>query len=157
MAKGATFITGATGLLGTEVVARLLETTDSPIYVLVRADSEAEAARRLHALWWEDQTLSEAVGQRVIPIVGDITQPLTCTLPGVTHVIHCAAETGLQKSRDELWRINVEGTRHVVSMAAQLPGLRRFTHVSTAYVAGIQSGRIMEAAPLPSRFYSLYE
>ncbi len=161
MADGAIFITGATGLLGTEVVARLLTTTERVIYVLVRANSEAEAASRLRSLWWDDAVLADAVGKRVIPVVGDITANLSThnsqlsTL--ISHVIHCAADTGLQKSREELWRTNVEGTRQVVRMAESLPHLQRFTYVSTAYVCGTQSGLIMEDAPLSTHFYSLYE
>ncbi len=157
MAEGAIFITGATGLLGTEVVTRLLGTTGRQIFVLVRAGSEEQAASRLRALWWDIPPLAAAVGKRVLPVVGDITQPLPHVSPDVTHVIHCAAETGVQKSREELWRINVEGTRHVVEMAEALPRLQRFTYVSTAYVAGTQSGRILENTPPATRFYSLYE
>ncbi len=151
------FITGATGLLGTELVARLLETTDSRLYVLVRAISLEDAASRLRALWWDLKPLAAAVGKRVLPVVGDITRPLTQVPRDVTHVIHCAAETGVQKSREELWHINVEGTRQVVAMAESLPYLQRFTYISTAYVAGTQSGRILEEASAATRFYSLYE
>lgn len=151
------FITGATGLLGTELVARLLETTDSRLHVLVRAHSEEEAASRLRALWWDLPSLAGTVGKRVLPVVGDITRPLPRVPQEVTHVIHCAAETGVQKSHEELWRINVEGTRRVVDMAKTLPHLQRFTYISTAYVAGTQSGRIMEEASAATRFYSLYE
>jgi len=144
--------------LGTEVAARLLQTTSCRIYVLVRANSDLEAANRLRALWWDDDLLKHAVGERIIPVTGDITKPITHPLDeAITHVIHCAAETGLQKSREELWRINVEGTRQVVRLAESLPHLQRFTYVSTAYVAGTQNGRIMEDAPLSTRFYSLYE
>ncbi len=158
MVDGAFFLTGATGLLGTEVAARLLKTTDRLIYVLVRAESVEAAASRLRALWWDDAQLVGAVGQRIIPVAGDVTRPMTGLFDKtITHVIHCAAETGLQKSRDELWRVNVEGTRAVVRMAESLPGLQRFTYVSTAYVAGTQRGRIMEESSLPTRFYSLYE
>ncbi len=155
--KPSFFITGATGLLGTELVARLLETTDSPLHVLVRAHSEEEAGSRLRALWWDLPSLADAVGKRVLPVVGDITQSLSHVPHDVTHVIHCAAETGVQKSREELWRINVEGTRQVVAMAQSLPLLQRFTYISTAYVAGTLSGRIMEEASTATRFYSLYE
>ena len=158
MAEGAVFITGATGLLGTEVVSRLLTTTDRDIYALVRANSETEAASRLRSLWWDDAVLADAVGKRIHAVVGDITKPLDVTLPAnITHVIHCAAETGLQKSREHLWNINVEGTRRMVSLAEKLPRLQRFTYVSTAYVCGTQHGRIMEDAPLTDSFYSLYE
>ena len=163
MAEQSFFITGATGLLGTEVVARLLATTSGTVYVLVRAGSKAEATHRLQTLWWDDRVLSSAIGQRVIPVVGELSDG--CRLLGdgsgalneVTHFIHCAAETGVQKSKDELWRINVEGTRHMVQLAKALPRLQRFTYVSTAYVAGTRNGCIMENDALPSRFYSLYE
>ena len=106
MAEKCFFITGATGLLSTEVVAQL-----------------------------------------VIPVVGDLSS--ICTL---THVIHCAADTGLQKSKEELWNANVELTRRVVKWAERLPCLQRFTYVSTAYVAGTKNGRIMEDAPLSTQF-----
>ncbi len=128
------------------------------IYTLVRAESEEEASSRLRALWWNDSLLTHSVGRRIIPVIGDITKSMPNHLDEtITHVIHCAAETGLQKSREELWRINVEGTRQVIQLAKSLPHLKRFTYVSTAYVAGIQSGHIMEDDPLPTRFYSLYE
>ncbi len=151
-------MTGATGLLGTEVVARLLATTSRTIYVLVRAASREEGESRLRALWWDDSSLVAAVGQRVLVVAGDMTQGQTEPLDEtITHVIHCAAETGLQQSREHLWRINVEGTRQVVRLASSLPRLQRFTYVSTAYVAGTNSGRILEDEPLPTHFYSLYE
>ena len=171
MAEHAFFITGATGLLGTEVVARLLTTTGDTIRVLVRAASLAEAENRLRALWWDDDILSSAIGRRVIPVIGDITreglsldhETRAIMTADTTHVIHCAAETGIQKSKDELWHINVDGTRHVAQLAEQMPRLQRFTYISTAYVAGTRSGVIMEddgsdAHPSsPASFYSLYE
>lgn len=159
MAEQTFFITGATGLLGTEVVARLLATTDSIIYVLVRAGSETDAAHRLQALWWEEKALYEAIGKQVVPVIGDITEEQSVKhLPhGITHVIHCAAETGLQKSKEELWQINVEGTRHILQLAKGLSQLQRFMYVSTAYVTGTRSGVVLEDSPLTTQFYSLYE
>lgn len=156
MVKGAIFITGATGLLGTEVAARLLTTTDCQLYVLVRASSTDQAVYRLQTLWQDIPELCAAIGERIKPVLGDMSQHLTLSLPDVTHVIHCAAETGLQKSRQELWRVNVEGTRNVVTWAQQLSRLQRFTYVSTAYVAGTLRGRVMEES-IGTAFYSLYE
>lgn len=165
MDGGTIFITGATGLLGTEVAARLLSTTEAQLLVLVRAASEADAAHRLQALWWEDKMLCAAVGGRIRPVVGDITQDgmglaeeaLQDLCTTVTHVIHCAAETGVQKSQSELWSINVEGTRRIVNLAERMPKLQRFTYVSTAYVAGTNAGKIAEDAACGTHFYSLYE
>lgn len=159
------FITGATGLLGTGLTSRLLAGSDSRIFVLVRALSSEEAARRLKSFWAEDRMLCDAIGKRIVPVIGDITKEWlgldadmkSTLLVGCTHVIHCAAETGVQKSREEIWRINVEGTRNVVELAKMMPSLQRFVHISTAYVAGSRSGKIMEDDPLPDVFYSQYE
>ena len=165
MARTAFFITGATGLLGTEVVEQLLATTDSIIRILVRAVSQAEAERRLHLLWWDDTLLSDAIGKRIIAVTGDITceglalhgNDSEQLLGDTTHVIHCAAETGIQKSKAVLWHINVEGTRNVVHLAKAMPHLQRFTYISTAYVAGDQRGTIREEPSAATHFYSLYE
>ena len=157
MAEGTVLVTGATGLVGTEVVAQLLSTTNSKIYVLVRAKSVEDAENRLRALWWGNDILVNAIGKRVDTIIGDITKPLEIKHMDITHVIHCAAETGVQKSRNELRNINIDGTRHVVRMAELLPQLQCFIHVSTAYVAGTQSGIIFEEGPMATQFYSQYE
>ncbi|MBR3455313.1 MAG: AMP-binding protein [Bacteroidaceae bacterium] len=165
MAEGTVFITGATGVLGTEVVRQLLSTTTCNIRVLVRAASETDAIFRLQALWGDDLALSAVIGQRVLPVVGDITQEGLAmdemeyerVITETTHLIHSAAETGIQKSKDELWRMNVDGTRHVAQLAEKMPQLQRFTHISTAYVAGTQRGLILPEATLPQHFSSLYE
>jgi len=165
MAETTFFITGATGLLGTEVIARLIETTDSTLHVLVRARNNAEAANRLRSQWSDDAVLTAAVGSRIVPVTGDITAPRLALgdearnelIGKTTHVIHCAADTGVQQSKQTLWNINVEGTRHVALLAQQMPRLERFTYVSTAYVAGTRSGRIGEDDALATQFYSHYE
>ncbi|MCR5394864.1 MAG: AMP-binding protein [Bacteroidales bacterium] len=159
------FITGATGLVGTEVVSQLLATTQSKVRVLVRAASEAEAESRLRGLWGHDPHLTDAIGHRVVAIAGDITQPglgldeysRQLLLFDTTHVVHSAAETGVQRSRSVHQSINVEGTRHLVQLAEGMPMLQCFVHISTAYVAGTRSGIILEDGPLSTQHYTLYE
>lgn len=179
------FITGATGHLGTEIVLQLLEHDhftslppggesegawvggESSIFVLMRESSRAIAEDRLRRLWWSEKTLCDAVGKRVIPVLGDITKhglniseedESLLRSNGICHIIHCAAETGLMKAREELWQINVEGTKNVVDFAKQtFSNTCRFAYISTAYVAGRERGVIKEEAPLPTSFFSLYE
>ena len=153
----AVFLTDATGFLGTEVSAELLRTTDDVVYALVRAADPAAAAARLKAVWWEIPELAQAIGSRVVPVCGDMTQPGLglsdadrSRLASVSHVIHAAAETGIQHSKEHLWRINVTGTQNVLSFAETLPHLSRFVHISTAYVAGQRKGLIREDDPLPA-------
>ncbi|MEM8964231.1 MAG: thioester reductase domain-containing protein, partial [Acidobacteriota bacterium] len=67
------FLTGATGFLGTYLLADLLTRTDAEVCCLVRADNEAAGRRRLvHALEAHDL---EVDVDRVVPIVGDLGQP----------------------------------------------------------------------------------
>jgi long-chain acyl-CoA synthetase len=57
----------------------------------------------------------------------------------VTDVVHCAASISFELPLAEARDINVEGTRRLLELAALAQcrgGLRSFSHVSTAYVAG---------------------
>lgn len=145
----------------------MLNAYGGKIFVLIRAASYAHAIERLRTLWWEDKTLCEAVGTKVLPVLGDITKTglgishedsASLRAEGISYIVHCAAETGLMKTREELWQINVRGTENVVAFAEDIGNdTCRLAYISTAYVAGTNSGRIMEEASLPQKFYSLYE
>ena len=52
----------------TELAARLAKAEETLVYVLVRAADHAEAAQRLRAAWQHDQSLYQAVGQRLLPL-----------------------------------------------------------------------------------------
>ena len=161
------FLTGATGHLGSEIAQQLLTANCDKIYVLMRSSSNEEAENRLRTLWWDEPTLSEAVGTRVIPILGDITaeglgicaeDKARMQAQGISHIVHCAAETSILKSREQLWQINVHGTERVLQFVRSI-GCEGcpLAFVSTAYVAGRSSGIIREDQPLPDHFYTLYE
>jgi thioester reductase-like protein len=92
---------------------------------------------------------------RVFTVRGELTSPglglgrnREALTERVCEIVHSAAsvsfELGLEASR----AINVEGTRRVLELAASCQaapgGLRRMTHVSTAYVAGERAGCFSE-------------
>lgn len=139
----ATLLTGATGLVGTHVIHRLLRTEpDRPLYVLVRSVGRW----RRHARAWGIPL------SRVTPVEGDLTRP-GLGLGGATRealearvqaVFHSAADTVFSRPLDEARGVNTRGTARVVELAGGCPGLDRFVHVSTAYVAGRMTGRVPE-------------
>ncbi len=161
------FLTGATGHLGSEIVQQLLKAGNCNIYVLMRSHSAEDAQNRLRTLWWEEKDLRDAVGTRIIPILGDITKEglgikaddtAFLRSQGISHFVHCAAETSILKSREQLWQINVKGTENMLKFVRSI-GCQHcpIAHVSTAYVAGRANGIISEDQPLPDRFFTLYE
>ncbi len=162
------FITGATGFLGTEIISVIMRTTDDTVWGLTRAGSYGEAADRLAALWYDRPELTDNIGTRIIPVPGDVTDAdlgLTDAdreklIGSVDYIIHTAAVIGIKHTREQFWSVNVDGTKHVLDFARLIQSdhpLMRFSHVSTAYVAGKRSGLIAEDSLVDSGFSSLYE
>jgi thioester reductase-like protein len=167
--KPAVFLTGATGFLGMEVLARLLEQGERDIVALVRAKDTAAAEERLDgvlAKLWRDPSPYRA---RVRAIAGDVTAPglgirpveRTGLAEEIGAVLHCAASIAFDLPLEEARAINVEGTREVIGFAREakaLGRLERFVHVSTAYVSGDHDGTFRERQlQAGQRFRNTYE
>src|SRR4051812_6464730 len=117
--KPPVFLTGATGFLGMEVLARLLEAGDREVIVLVRARDDAAAAERMDGVLgqlWRDPSRHR---DRVRAVAGDVTSPglgiSTAERTGLAEeigaILHCAASISFDMPLDEARAINVEGTR----------------------------------------------
>lgn len=151
---GSVLLTGATGFVGMELLARFLERTDRHVFALVRgADDRAVATRMEHTL----RSLFGAGhphAQRVTAVRGDIMRPglgLRGDADGiarqVSEIVHGAASVSFGLELKDSRAINVQGTRRVLEFAERCQargGLRRFSYISTAYVAGDHRGRFGE-------------
>jgi nucleoside-diphosphate-sugar epimerase len=124
------FITGATGFVGMNL-ARELAGNGWDVTALVRKDSPLE----------------DLAGLELDLRQGDITdaESVKTAMPsGVDCVFHVAASTNVWSRKDaEQTRINVEGTRNVVS-AALHHGAGRMIHTSSFVVWGFQPGLLTE-------------
>jgi long-chain acyl-CoA synthetase len=167
---GALLLTGATGFVGTELLARQLERTERPIIALVRAGSDDEAQARI------DELVENILGPgasdacaRVEAWSADLTASglgLSCSrrdelAERVTTILHGAASIAFTLPLDEAREINVQGTRRMLEFAAlaqERGGLDCYGHVSTAYVAGTHAGRFCEHdLDLGQEFHNTYE
>ncbi len=100
----AVLITGATGLLGTEITSSLLRECDETIYVLVRAENKEAAIHRMKACRYPLKDLYNAIGTRILPAAGDVTEEnlgiseelREIMQEEVSTVIHAAAQVSLQ-------------------------------------------------------------
>jgi thioester reductase-like protein len=153
--KPPVFLTGATGFLGMEVLARLLEAGDRKVVALVRARDDQAARERIDgvlAQLWRDPA---PYAERVSAVAGDVTSPglgissaeRTALAEDVGAILHCAASISFDMPLEDARAINVEGTREVIGFAREckaLGRLERFVHVSTAYVSGKYEGTFRE-------------
>jgi thioester reductase-like protein len=152
---GPLLLTGATGFIGMEVLACFLERSDRHVHVLVRAAGEEEANDRLRSTIACLYGRADAHEGRVSAVPGDIQRPdlgldrkqRDSLAERVTDVIHSAASVSftlpLQQSRE----INVTGTQRMLELAdlcRRRGGLRHFSYISTAYVAGTHAGEFGE-------------
>jgi nucleoside-diphosphate-sugar epimerase len=144
-------LTGATGFVGTEVLARLLERGDEDVVALVRG--EQPAARLRTAL--DTMGVPAKARERVAAIAGDVTEAFP-RVAGVRTVVHCAASVSFGLELEDAREINVGGTRNALA-AAERAGAR-YIHVSTAYVAGRHEGLFGEDDDhLGQEFRNTYE
>ena len=161
-------LTGATGFVGMELLARYLQRTDRRIYALVRGANEREIAARMKrtllCLFGADHPYAE----RVVAVRSDITRPglglgskRDRLAERVSQVVHGAASVSFGLGLEETREINVEGTRRVLEFAERAQargGLRRFSYISTAYVAGEHVGCFSEDdLDVGQRFRNGYE
>ncbi len=136
------FVTGATGFIGRNLIARLLQ-REGTIYALVRAGSRG----RLEEL----RTGFGADGARIVPVAGDLTQPglavseedMVAMRGEVDHFFHLAAIYDITADAETQELANVEGTRHAVELAGAIEA-GRFHHVSSIAAAGLYRGEWTE-------------
>jgi thioester reductase-like protein len=154
--SGAILLTGATGFLGMDALARLIEREDEQVVVLVRARDEQGARERLQGtlgLLYDDLPLG--VSERVTAVRGDLLEPglgLSARdrgwlIASVDRIIHCAASISFELPLAEAREINVAGVSRVLELAREIAcggSLRRLVHVSTAYVSGRHAGEFSE-------------
>lgn len=140
--------TGYPGFLGVRLLPRVLARSPEATALCVVQEKFMDSARaRVDDL----ERKSPAIAERIELVPGDITVPglglagsPDPVLADVTEVFHLAAIYDLSVEHNLAMRVNVEGTRNVLDVAARCPQLRRFHYVSTCYVSGAHPGVFRE-------------
>ncbi len=124
--KTGVFLTGATGLLGAYVLKEILDTSESVVRCLVRANSKDEAFSRVkknlekHNLW------NEAYNDKLICYLGNLSKEhfaldsreYTAIVENIGYVYHLAASVSWVQTYKSLKSVNVTGTVNAIRMCA---------------------------------------
>ncbi len=145
-------VTGGGGYLGQRLARRLLERSDASVVLWVHGRPDAPPP---------PPAALAGFGARLRMAAGELTDDgafAGVDAHRVTHIVHGAAVTRFNVESELADRVNVDGTRRVLALAARCDRLEHLTLVSTVYAAGLISGEIAEAeltrAP---RFANHYE
>ncbi|MBP6882678.1 MAG: NAD(P)-dependent oxidoreductase [Candidatus Levybacteria bacterium] len=113
-------ITGGCGFLGVHL-ARLLLKKDFTVTLFDQAPLDAK----------------DLIG-KVIVIKGDIRKKkdITQAMKGISHVIHAAAALPIQRTKQKIFSVNVDGTKRVVD-AAYEQKVKRLVFISTTALYGV--------------------
>jgi nucleoside-diphosphate-sugar epimerase len=155
------FMTGASGFLGRNLLAKMLEGNLDNYYFLVRSN---KAEKLIHE---KIKKIEKINLNKINYVYGDITHP-NCGLDSIIRdelnshideVWHMAASTVFDESkRAEIVELNINGTQRVISLASKFRELKKFFYVSTAYVCGRDNGDVKEEALSEERdFRNPYE
>ena len=135
---GSIFVTGATGMIGRRVVARLLR-QHAPVVCLVRTPQAA--ARLRESLGEQAARLCCVTGDLALPRLG-LGEPAFDDLAAQTaSVFHIGAQVNLMADYAALQAANVLGTHEVIRLAA-LAGAQ-LHHVSSVGVLPYGAGRVV--------------
>ena len=161
LAEDTIFLTGFPGFIASRLLRRLAR--DGGRFLLLVQPAFAERAQEELAGLARDTGRSSS---DFVVLSGDITEPnlgmsavdLETARADSTIVFHLAAIYDLAVARDLALRVNVQGTRNVNEFTRSLSQLRHYHYISTCYVAGKRTGRILETElPHTAGFRNYYE
>ena len=141
----AILVTGAMGLIGAEVLARLSQR--HPVIAVMH--KQPQVVRTDGSIVPSDD-FGRWSARGVARLAADVREPgfglagdeLTDVGSSVGCIVHAAATTAFDAPEEEYLRLNVAGTEHAIDLAQRwkVP----LIYVSTAYVCGRRSGTIVE-------------
>ncbi len=141
-------VTGAGGLLGGELAGLLAERGHAAVGLVHRNLSlRRNDGSPIAAAPWAGRLPEPGA---VTSLRGDVRQAglgldeaAREALSGIDLVLHCAALTGFDLDEATYAAVNESGTAHAIALARAIGA--RLLHVSTAYVCGQRSGRVLES------------
>jgi myxalamid-type nonribosomal peptide synthetase MxaA len=141
------FLTGATGFVGSFLLAELVDRTTARVHCLVRCATAAEGRARIEAAFAAARPGRPLPAGRLVAVGGDLARPLLGldqtrfhALAGTVEALyHCGAQVNFVYPYATLKQTNVLGTQEVLRLAS-VGRPKPLHHVSTLRVLGSFAG-----------------
>ena len=155
------FFTGFPGFITSQLIRELFRKKSTSEAIVLVLQTEWEKSKQE-----AEKILEEFPNCTIQLIEGDITynhlkieeNQLNELKEKINVFWHLAAIYDLAVPKEIAWKVNVEGTRMVRDFLLTLPNLERFMYFSTAYVAGMREGNLLETELIrPKHFKNYYE
>ena len=167
--KSRTILLTGTGTIGGELLLALLHGTSNKVFVLLRGKGKSDFQKRA-GLLFEKLGLNVEEISRIEILKGDVSEKdfslsektINKLVNQLDFIIHTAATTSLTADEILCETVNVGGTRNALELARSCfkhGNLRRFIHLSTAFVAGDDSAVEVPEDELPAspQHFNFYE
>lgn len=128
-------VTGATGLVGSHLLAKLLQ-TEQGVKALYRSAPKQALTKKILSYYFAENT--ELYFSKIEWVQADITDipALNTAFNGVSQVYHCAGLISFDPSDElQLRKINIEGTANVVNLCLAFK-VEKLCHVSSIAALG---------------------
>ncbi len=155
-------LTGATGFLGSHLMAALLR-EGYRVIALGRPSGNATLYQRIAGIlkWFDMEGFSEQLEAVEInfsqPLLGLDQSGYNILCKEVNQMIHCASDTSFaERRRQQVFDSNVHSLTHILKFAADAR-LQYFHYISTAYACGINGSVCKEELSGATDFVNVYE
>jgi nucleoside-diphosphate-sugar epimerase len=155
-------MTGATGFLGSHLMASMLKEGYS-IIVLGRSAKDESLKQRISRLlvWFGIESYLnqiKCVDSDLSKVnLGIVDEEYLRLCSRVNYVIHCASDTSFSENkREKVMTANIENLKGILEFAKDAE-VKFFCYISTAYVAGLSNTLCEEILPAGKLFTNVYE
>lgn len=155
-------MTGFPGFLAKNIIKELRQQKAySKIFVLVLPSQTGLAEKMIEEIY-QDQLLTPSIeivkGDITLSNAGIQEDFLEKLRNEVEYVWHLAAIYDLAVPKKIAWKVNVHGTDMFNKVVTEFSKLKRYVYFSTAYVAGLREGKLLETELIrPDGFKNYYE